>query len=76
MSVFFGNAPADTFERSAISNELTGIRARFVAIFDTAVWAALLAVAFVLPEGYPRLVMCSILALCSFASILCACQRE
>ncbi len=76
MSDLSSKATVGFFGSSAMDGEPKGIRARFNARFDTAVWAALLASALFVPDGYPRLVALSILGLCSFATIVCACQRE
>jgi hypothetical protein len=73
MSVLSREATVDTFGRS---DERKGIRAGFSAKFDTAVWAAWLAVAFFVPDGYPQLEAFSVLGLCSLASIVRVCQRE
>jgi len=76
MLVLSRKATVDTFGRSAMNDERKGIRAGFSAKFDTAVWAACLAVAFFVADGYPQLEAFSVLGLCSLASIVRVCQRE
>jgi len=76
MLVLSRKSTIDTFGRSAMNDELNGIRARFSARFDTTILAALLAVVFCVPDGIPQLVSLSVLSLCSFASILRVCQLE
>jgi len=73
MSVLSREAIVDTFGRS---DERKGIREGFGARFNAAIWAASLAVALLVPEGYPQLIAFSVLSLCSLASIACVCQRE
>jgi hypothetical protein len=76
MSVLSRKATVDTFSRSAMHDALKEIVARFNAKFDTSVCLPLLAVAFFVPDGCPRLVALAVLSFCSFASILRVCQRE
>lgn len=76
MLVLFRKATVDIFGRSATNDAQQGTDAESNAKFDTAIWAAWLAVAYFVPEGYPQLVTLSGLGLYSFASILCACQRD
>jgi hypothetical protein len=76
MLVHSRKATVDNFGRSAMNDEQKGIGAGLSPKFDTAVWAACLAVAFLVPDGYPQFVAFSVLSLCSFASILRVCQRD
>ncbi len=65
----------ESVQRSAMNEEWRGVRARFVKS-EIAVGAACLAVAFLVPDGYPRLVALSVVSLCSYAWILRVCQCE
>ncbi len=76
MSVLSREAMVDTFEGSATNEERQGIRARFSMPVEAAAGAACLAAAFVVPEGYPRLIALALVSLCSYAWILRACQCE
>lgn len=73
MLVLPHNATVDTLGRS---DERKGIQARFSAKFETALWAASLAVALLVPNGYPQLVAFSVLSLCSLAWIARVCHRD
>jgi hypothetical protein len=76
MSVLSREAMLDTFDGSTTSDERRGVRARFSMPIESAIGAACLAAAFVVPEGYPRLVALALVSLCSYAWILRACHCE
>lgn len=69
-------ASAEAFGTSAMSDERKGIPARFNIKSEIAVGAVCLAVAFVVPDGYPRLFALSLVSVCSFAWIFRACQSD
>ncbi len=76
MFVALREAVVDVLESSAMSDERQGIRPRSRLPIETAVGAASLAAAFLVPDGYPQIVALSVVSLCSYAWILRACQRE
>ena len=76
MLILFRKATLDIFGRSEINEEQKRIGAGFHAKFGTAIWAAWLAVAFFVPNGYPQLISLSVLGLFFFASMVRICQRD
>lgn len=73
MSVLSREAAVDTFGQAGDEKR---IGTTFGATSETGLWAACLAVALFVPDGYPQLVAYSVLGVCSLAWIARVCQCD